>query len=391
MEGSVAMRFVVAPDSFKGSLTAMQVGETMRRALLQEIPDAEVRVIPMADGGEGTVDALVRATGGWTVALQASGPHRERLDTYFGVIGDEKESAAVVEAANIFGLPIVPLEQRNPMHTTSRGMGEVILAALDRGYRKFVIGIGGSSTNDGGLGMLCALGARFTDRNGRTAEGFGWELAQLVEVDLADLEPRLSECRITVACDVTNPLLGVHGASFIFGPQKGATPEQVMELDQALCTYADLVEAQLCLHLRERPGAGAAGGLGFALMAIGAEIVPGAKVVEEVTSLKKHVANADWVLTGEGRSDGQTLFGKLPFHVAQLAREVGKEAILISGSLGEDSEQLIGHFAGCFSVVRGPSTLQWCMEEAEYNLYECTRNVARLLGISSLRTKGGTT
>ncbi|TVY09413.1 glycerate kinase [Paenibacillus cremeus] len=385
------MKFVIAPDSYKGSLSAVEVGETMARAVLAELPLAEVRVIPMADGGEGTVDALVGATHGSTVAVQAVGPMGEPVDTYFGVLpmGEGHAPVVVLEAANIFGLPMVAPEQRNPLYTTSRGMGDVIRAALDQGYRQFVIGLGGSSTNDGGLGMLSALGARFTDRDGTLAEGFGRELATLAKADLSGLDPRLGECRLTVACDVTNPLLGPQGASHIFGPQKGATPELVQHLDQALGAYADLVEGQLSLSLREHPGAGAAGGLGFALLALGAKLVPGAEVVEQMTGLKQQIAEADWVLTGEGRSDGQTLFGKLPFHVAQVAKEAGKGAILISGGLGDGSEALNAHFAGCFSIVRGPASLQACMEEAEFNLFECTRSVVRLIGVASQRSCGG--
>lgn len=379
------MKFVIAPDSFKGSLTALQVGDTMARALLQEIPAAEVNVIPMADGGEGTVDALVKATGGSIFRLQATGPRGEQVDTYFGVMEDREEPAAAIEAANIIGLPMVPEEHRNPLNTTSRGLGEVIGSALDQGYRRLIIGLGGSSTNDGGLGLLCALGARFTCKDGRSAEGYGRELGQLAEANLEGLDPRLGECRITIASDVTNPLLGPQGASYIFGPQKGATPEIVARLDQDMKAYADLMEVRLNRKLRNDPGAGAAGGLGFALLALGASMVPGAQVVEEMAGLKRRIEEADWVLTGEGRSDGQTLFGKLPYHVAQLAREAGKEAILISGSLGEGSERLAPHFAGCFSVVPGPSTLGECMKEAENNLFRCTLNVARLLDKASRR------
>lgn len=381
-------KFVVAPDSFKGSLTALQAGETMARALLQEIPGAEVRVIPMADGGEGTVDALVRAAEGTTVPVTVAGARGERVRTYYGVIGGMSDMSAVMEAANIFGLPMVPPERRNPMETTSRGLGEMLKAALNQGFRQFVVGIGGSSTNDGGMGMLSALGARFRGRGGESLEGCGRDLTQLAEADLSCLDPRLKECRITVACDVTNPLLGPQGASHIFGPQKGATPEQVAVLDEAMSAYADLVEAQLSQSLRGRPGAGAAGGLGFAFMALGARIVPGAQVVEEMTGLKRHIAGSDWVLTGEGRSDGQSLFGKLPYYVAQTAKEAGKPAVLISGSLGGELEELSRHFAGCFSIVREPSTLQACMDEAEANLFECTRNVARLLGTAAAYASG---
>lgn len=377
------MKIVVAPDSYKGSLTAAQVGETIARALRQEIPHSEIKVIPMADGGEGTVDALVQAAGGKKVHLRASGPLGKPVDTYYGIIDANGRKTAVIEAGNICGLPMVPAGQRNPLNTTSRGLGEVMRAALDEGIRSMVIGLGGSATNDGGLGMLIALGGEFRLQDGSAAEGYGRELAQLAQVKLDQLDPRLQACKMTIACDVTNPLLGEQGATHVFGPQKGATPEQVMLLDQAMNGYANLVESSLAVALRDRPGAGAAGGLGFAYMALGAEVIPGAKVVEEMTGLRQHIAAADWVFTGEGRSDEQTLYGKLPFHVAQLAKQAGVKAILISGSLGEGSDKLAEHFVGCFSIVQGPSTLEACMAEGEQRLFAAASNIARLLKAAS--------
>ncbi len=371
------MHFVVAPDSFKGSLTASEAGAAMKRAILGEWPEAEVTVVPMADGGEGTVEALVQSTGGRLENIQVSGPEGEPRNAFYGVIHRE---TAVLEAANICGLPMLPPERRNPMHTTTRGLGEAIRQLLDRGFRRFVIGLGGSATNDGGIGMLSALGARFTDHEGRLLEGYGRDLLTLEHADFKSLDPRLSPCKITVASDVTNPLLGPQGASFVFGPQKGATPEQTVQLDNSMERYAALVEKAFGTQLRDREGAGAAGGLGFALLALGAEMVPGALVVEQLNGLKQKIAQADWIITGEGRSDGQTAFGKLPWHVAKWSRESGKPAILISGSLGPGSETLFDLFGGgCFSVVRQPSTLQECIADAEYNLELCARNVIRLL------------
>lgn len=378
------MNFLIAPDSYKGSLTATQVGETIARALRHEMPDAVIRIVPLADGGEGTVDAIVTATGGRIVPVRAAGPHGEAVDACYGVIGEGRgEPTAVLEAANLFGLPMVPPARRNPWHATSRGLGDALLAALDAGIRRFVVGLGGSATNDGGLGLLTALGARFLDAGGRQAEGFARELPTIEAVDFAGLDPRLADCAITVACDVTNPLLGPQGASCVFGPQKGATPDMTLRLDEALRRYADRVEAHLGESFRERPGAGAAGGLGFALMALGANIVAGARVLEEMTELRRHIAEADWVLTGEGRTDGQTLFGKLPYHVASLAKEAGKETVLLSGSLGADAERLSDRFAAMFSIARGPASLEECISDAERNLFECARSVARLLRFAS--------
>ncbi|EXX87000.1 glycerate kinase [Paenibacillus darwinianus] len=373
------MKFVIAPDSFKGTLTAAQAGAIIARTIMKEMPEAEATVVPMADGGEGTVDALVQATGGTIVEHQASGPEGEPRTVYYGEIGEGMAASAVLEAANVFGLPLLPPERRNPLHTTSRGLGELMRALLDKGYRQFVVGLGGSSTNDGGIGMLSALGARFTDRDGNPLEGFGRDLPKLTHADLTGLDSRLKESRMTVACDVTNPLLGPQGASHIFGPQKGASPELVARLDEGMARYAALMEQALSLHLRERPGAGAAGGLGFAFMSIGSVMVPGAEVVEQLTGLKRKIAEADWVITGEGRSDEQTVFGKLPWSVAGWANDAGKPAILISGSLGTNAEALYDRFAACFSTVPGPSTLEACMEEAERNLEQCARNVIRLL------------
>lgn len=370
------MRILIAPDSFKGSLTAAQVAEVMARAVREEAPEAQVRLIPLADGGEGTVDALVAACGGHTVPIEVTGPLGERVQAYYGAA----DGGAVLEAANLFGLPMVPPAQRNPLHTTSRALGEAILAALGQGYTKLTIGLGGSATNDGGMGMLSALGASFSDKSGAPLVGFGRDLPALERVDVSGLDARLAQCEITVACDVTNPLTGPHGATFVYGPQKGASAELCEELDAAMTAYADKLEAALNADgLRDTPGAGAAGGLGFALLAIGAKLVPGAQVVEARTGLREAAREADWVVTGEGRSDGQTLYGKLPLHVARLAREEGARPLLISGSLGADSERLIPEFAGCFSIVEQPSSLEACMEQAEQLLYRCTRNVIRLI------------
>jgi len=380
------MRFLIVPDSYKGSLTAVEAAEAMASAVLAELPTAEVRQIPLADGGEGTVDALVAARGGRTEQIEVTGPLGARASAYYGVIGP----MVVLEAANLCGLTMVPPERRNPLRTTSRALGEAISKALDGGCRQFTIGLGGSATNDGGIGMLSALGAIFTDKSGGVLRGYGQDLTALSRVDFSGLDPRLKQCEITVACDVKNPLVGAEGATFVYGPQKGADPDMCRTLDAAMATYAGLGEASLGLDpgsLRETPGAGAAGGLGFALMALGAKLVPGAQVIEDQTGLRAAARLADWVLTGEGRSDGQTLYGKLPLHVARLAREEGARAVLISGSLGADSERLMPEFAGCFSIVEQPSTLQECMGQARPLLYRCARNVVRLIGQTGGRQK----
>jgi len=373
------MKFVIAPDSYKGSLTSREAGEIIARAIQQEIPESETRVIPMADGGEGTVEALLAAAGGEKVRVRAAGSLGDAVETFYGIIERDGERTAVIEVANICGLTMMPPEPRNPMHTTTRGIGEVIGDALNRGIRSFVIGLGGSATNDGGLGMLNALGVRYVSGDGKVLAGFGRELAEVARVDVGGLDPRIGECRITIACDVTNPLLGENGATYVYGPQKGAGHEDLAMLEQAMARYADVAEAGFARVCRDMPGAGAAGGLGFALMLLGGQVVPGAQVIEQMTGLSHHIAEADWIITGEGRSDGQTLFGKLPIHVARLAKAAGKPVILISGSLGPGSEQLNDCFTACFAIVRGPASLEECMHDAASNLYECTRQVARLI------------
>jgi glycerate kinase len=274
---------------------------------------------------------------------------------------------------------MVPEEERHPFNTTTKGLGELMRAALDEGYRKFIVGLGGSATSDGGMGMLGALGARFQDEAGRDLAGFGRDLAKVRSLNLEGLDPRLKECKIIAASDVRNPLCGPSGASRIFGLQKGASADEAVQMDQDMARYAGLIEAQLGRSLQHIPGAGAAGGLGFALLALGAEIRSGASLVEEVTGLREKLVQADWVITGEGRSDSQSMYGKLPVYIAKIAKECGIPAILISGSLGDGAEQLGEYFAGCFAIVREPASLQDCMKQAEPLLYACACNVLKLL------------
>jgi len=373
------VKFVIAPDSYKGSLTSREAGDIIARAIRQEIPGSETRVIPMEDGGEGTVEALLAAAGGERTSVRVTGPLGETVDAMYGIIDRDGERTAVIEVASICGLTMVPPQLRNPMRTTTRGLGEAIRDALDRGIRSFVIGLGGSATNDGGLGMLSALGVRFASADGRRLDGYGRELPDAVRVDVGGLDTRIADSRITIACDVTNPLLGERGATYVYGPQKGAGREELMALEQAMAAYADVAEAGFARACRDMPGAGAAGGLGFALMLLGGSMVPGAQVIERMTGLSRLIAEADWVITGEGRSDGQTLYGKLPMHVARLAQAAGKPAILISGSLGPGSERLNDCFTACFPIVRGPASLEECIRDAKFNLHECARQAARLI------------
>ena len=374
-------RFVVVPDSFKGSLTSMQAGSIIAESIRKHFPSAGIDVIPVADGGEGTVEALVKAASGELVDTRATGPLGRAMDTRFGILHGD---TAVLEIANVAGLPMVPKEERNPFNATTRGLGELVKQALDRGLRKIVIGLGGSATNDGGMGMLSELGVRFRDASGELLRGFGRDVGQAASVDFGGLDPRLAECELIAGCDVKNPLCGPEGASRIFGPQKGAAPEQVEVLDRALKGYAELIERALERPaLRDAPGAGAAGGLGFALLSLGFALSPGAQLVDRMVGLESRIAGADWVITGEGRTDGQSAYGKLPFYVASLAKKHGAKSILISGSLGTDYLELRGLFAGCFALVTEPSDLQTCLDRAAPALSACSDNVMGFLRIAS--------
>lgn len=370
------LRFVIAMDSFKGSLSSLQAGMVVEQAVRAVFEDAETAVLPMADGGEGTLEAFVAGASGRIIRMKATGPLGMPADTAYGVI---RGDTVVLETAAVAGLTMVPADQRHPFHTTTAGLGELMRAALDAGYRKFIVGLGGSATNDGGMGMLRALGARFLDANGRELDGFGRDLFHVRAVNFDGLDPRLKSCEIVAASDVQSPLCGPEGASKVFSPQKGASAEQAAQMDREMARYAAFVEEKLGRSLQNVPGAGAAGGLGFALLALGAEIRSGASLIEEVTGLREKLAQADWVITGEGRSDRQTLYGKLPVHIAKLAQSCGVPAILISGSLGEGAEALHEYFAGCFAAVRAPCALQDCMAQAEPLLYACACNVLRLL------------
>lgn len=388
------MRFVIAPDSYKGSLSSREVGAVMAAAIRREFPHAEIDVFPMADGGEGTVEALVGACGGRSEEVAVHGPLEPGATAPIGLIEQDGEPVYVIETANICGLPMIPADRRDPYAATSRGLGEAIAHALDRGAKRLIVGLGGSAVNDGGMGMLAALGVRFADRDGRLLEGRGGDLLRVTAVDWSGLDPRLAACAITAASDVTSPLTGPTGASRVFGPQKGATPAQAAELDAAMDAYAALLErpggpsagaaeadnaGANGPRLSERPGAGAAGGLGFALLRLGARIESGAEVAARATGLKARIAGADWVLTGEGRTDAQTLSGKLPFRVAEWAAAAGVPAILVSGGLGPDIEPLYETFAAIFPIVGRPSTLDECLAEAEDNLARTARNIARLI------------
>ncbi|RKL65528.1 glycerate kinase [Salipaludibacillus neizhouensis] len=371
------MKIVVAPDSFKGSLTALQVGNIIQEALKNEIPDVQVEMTPMADGGEGTLETLVYATKGKRFQVTSSGPLMEHVTTEYGVLGDGK--TVVTEIAAISGLPMVPVNKRNPLNTSTYGMGDVILKAANDGYREFIICLGGSSTNDGGLGMLQALGVQFLDGNNKEVPPLGESIYNVEKVNFTTLDPIIHDCRFTIASDVDSPLCGKNGATYIFGPQKGVREEDLEEYDQAMYRYASLIEDHLGINLQKNPGAGSAGGLGFAFLLLNAKIESGSKIIADATNLKNKMKDADFAITGEGQSDYQTLFGKVPSFVAKLAKEAEVKTILLSGSLGKGYEDLYGHFMSCHSITVGPMTLVECMKNAETLLANEARNIAGLL------------
>ncbi|MDR6224470.1 glycerate kinase [Desmospora profundinema] len=371
------LNIVIAPDSYKGSLTAKEVGETIWKAFSRELEGAQITVVPMADGGEGTVEALVCARGGKFETVWVTGPLLQPVESRYGILGDG--DTVVMEVANIAGLTMVDEQKRNPLHTSTIGVGQVWMHALDRGYRRFIIGLGGSATNDGGLGMLQALGAEFRDRTGQSVKPAGGSLGIIEDVRLDLLDSRLKECEILVATDVTNPLCGEQGSSRVFGPQKGATEDQIRQLDQGLAHFARLLEGDRGESLQDRPGAGAAGGLGFALLFLGAKIAPGAQIIANASGFAEKISQADWVITGEGRTDHQTLYGKLPVYVAEVANRHGAKPLLISGSIGPDVEPLYRHFVSMHSILRRPMLLEQAMKNAETLLYETAREIGRLI------------
>lgn len=377
------MRFVVAPDSFKGSLTAVEVGRVIEKALLREMPDADVDVIPMADGGEGTVESFLFAEEGQRIDLSATGPTGERIPTFYGLLHDGE--TAVIEVAAVAGLTLVPEGKRNPLYLTTYGVGECLLHALDQGVKRIVVGLGGSATNDGGLGMLQALGVTFRDGDGKRVEPFAASLSRVQFVDYGTIDPRIKEVDVRVACDVDNPLCGPRGATHVFGPQKGLRPNQLERVDADLASYAERVEAHVNQAFQHHPGAGAAGGLGFAMLSIGASLESGAALVAETVGMKERLRSADWLVTGEGKTDSQTLHGKVPYYLAKLAKECGTPTILMSGSLAGDVEPLYDVFASMHAIPRGPMTLEEALGQAEALIYDKARNIARLLNVQHKR------
>lgn len=375
------MKIVIAPDSYKESLSALAVATAIEAGFREIFPTAEFVKIPVADGGEGTVDAMVAATQGQIIRLTVTGPLGQPVDAFYGLSGDA--GTAFIEMAAASGLELVPATQRNPLITTSFGTGELIKNALDRGVGRIIIGIGGSATNDGGAGMVQALGARLLDAQERQIGFGGGALPALARIDVAQLDARLAQCRIEVACDVTNTLIGEKGASAIFGPQKGATPERVAQLDRALAHFAQIIQRDLDRDVLDIAGGGAAGGMGAALHAFcQAELRRGIEIVTEALGLAEQVEDADLVITGEGRIDSQSINGKVPIGVAQVAKRFDKPVIGIAGSLTADVGVVHEHgLDAVYSVLFSVGTLEDALANAAQNVRLTARNVAATLRI----------
>lgn len=372
------MRIVVAPQSLKGSLTAAETGWAIADGARLVYPGAEISVVPVADGGEGTTRALVDATGGRMLERKVTGPLGHAVLAFFGLLGDGH--TAVIEMAASSGLPLVPPEQRDPRITTTYGVGELILAALDEGCTHFIIGIGGSATNDGGAGMAQALGTRLLDAQGRELPPGGAALARLASIAADQVDARLRNCTFEVACDVNNPLCGPTGASAVYGPQKGATPEMVAELDAALAHYARVIERDLGHAVRDIPGAGAAGGLGAGLLAfLHATLRPGAQIILEAVRLEEQIRSADLVISAEGRLDSQTAYGKSVGAVAALAKKYGLPVLALAGGLDENYQEIykLG-IDGIAVLPSGPMSLEYAMQHAAQLTSEVAERTLRI-------------
>lgn len=380
------MKIVLAPDSFKGCLTALQVCEAMEGGIRQIYQAVEIEKVPMADGGEGTVQSLVDATDGRIVGEEVSDPLGNRVEARFGILGGEK--TAVIEMAAASGLDLVPKDKRNPMLTTTYGTGELIRSALDRGCRELIVGIGGSATVDGGAGMAQALGARLLDRHGNEIPRGGGGLRKLDRIDLTGLDPRIAQTRTLVASDVDNPLVGPNGASVVYGPQKGATPEMVKKLDRYLDRYADIIKQDLGKDVKEVSGAGAAGGLGAGLMAfLNAELKLGVEIVIEASHLDDRLRNANLVITGEGRIDGQTVFGKTPVGVAKTAKKYNVPVLGVGGSIREDAAAVYEHgIDALVSIIDKPMSLEEAMSRGAELVTASTARAMRLFRLGQQST-----
>ena len=384
------MKFVIAPDSFKNGMTAKQAANAIKTGLKRIFPEATYTLVPMADGGEGTVQSLVDATKGRLLTAEVTGPLGKPVNATYGILGDQY--TGVIEMSQASGIQYVTKTTRNPLKATTFGTGELILKALDQGVDRLIIGIGGSATNDGGAGMAQALGAELLDDSGQAIQLGGGNLNQLKQIKVNQIDPRIKKTEIIIASDVTNPLIGKQGASAVFGPQKGATPEMVQLLDQNLTHYAKVLQRDLGLDLANRPGAGAAGGLGAGLVAFtNATMKKGIDIVIEYSGLKNKAQNADYVFTGEGGIDFQTKYGKTPYGVALTTKAVAPDApvIVIAGNVGKGIDELYADNAidAIFTSVSGVKSLREALATGPHDVAQVAENIARLIkkGIGSVK------
>ncbi|HEQ3527898.1 TPA: glycerate kinase [Bacillus cereus] len=377
------MKVVIASDSYKESLKAIEVCEAIERGFRAIFPNAKYVKIPIGDGGEGTVESLVDATGGRIISISVTGPLRESVQAFYGVSKDKK--TAFIEMAAASGLQHVPVEKRNPLITTTKGTGELILHALNQGAEYIILGLGGSATNDGGAGMLAALGVRFINYKGEVIDPSGGTLHSIVAIDFSQMDPRLKGVKIEAACDVDNPLVGMQGASFVFGRQKGANIEMMKELDENLKHYANILKRYVSSDVSEIPGAGAAGGMGAAVISVlKGDLRRGIEIVLDYTNFDKHIEDADLIITGEGRIDEQTAYGKAPVGVAGRAKRFSVPVIAIGGSVSSDYSAVYEKgIDAVFSITTRPMTLEEAYRVAEENIEMTTKNIATVWKIAS--------
>ena len=378
------MKIVIAPQAFKGSISALRVAEMMAEGVRRVSPDARTELAPVADGGDGTLETLVEASGGEIRSSEVIGPLGETRTAVWGAMGDGR--TAVIEMARTSGLALVAVEDRNPLEATTYGLGQAIRDALDSGFRRFILGIGGSATNDAGAGMAQALGVRLLDAAGGDLPPGGAALADLDRVDLSGLDPRVAESDVAVACDVTNPLTGPEGASAVYGPQKGATPEMVEQLDAALSHLAAVVRRDLGVEIDAIPGAGAAGGLGGGMIGfLGGHLEAGVDIVLETVGLEGRLDDADLVITGEGSVDYQTVYNKAPIGVARLAKARGIPVVAIVGSLGERYREVHDHgIDAVLAITSGPMTLEEASGRAEELVADAAEQAMRMMAAGTV-------
>lgn len=377
------MKVVIASDSYKESLKAIEVCEAIERGFRAIFPNAKYVKIPIGDGGEGTVESLVDATGGRIISISVTGPLRESVQAFYGMSKDKK--TAFIEMAAASGLQHVPVEKRNPLITTTKGTGELILHALSQGAEYIILGLGGSATNDGGAGMLAALGVRFINDKGEVIDPSGGTLHSIVAIDFSQMDPRLKGIKIEAACDVDNPLVGMQGASFVFGRQKGANVEMMKELDENLKHYANILKRYVSSDVSGIPGAGAAGGMGAAVISVlKGDLRRGIEIVLDYTNFDKHIEGATLIITGEGRIDEQTAYGKAPVGVAGRAKRLSVPVIAIGGSVSSDYPAVYEKgIDAVFSITTRPMTLEEAYKVAEENIEMTTKNIAAVWKIAS--------